>query len=151
MFKYKKPRKKKPPVESIRPVQEGAPAESLTGYIQGIPADSMAEERFSRELEKSPKVAGYEYNFILGVEGMPGWKKMDFLVSMTDGRVLALSIKDLTFIHKGELAVAEDMQEEQYILEKLRQQQIYVDKVTTIDALDLDTQELASKKAKELL
>jgi len=150
-FQYKKPRKKKPPVEIVRPVQEGAPAESLTGFIQGIPADSMAEERLSKELDKSPRVAGYQYQYILGTEGMPGWKKLDFVVAMTDGRTLAVAVKDLSFIHHGDEAVSQDKQDEQYILEKLRQQQVYVDEVTTIDALDLDTQELAARKAKELL
>lgn len=150
-FQYRKPRKPRPPIESKRPAQEGAPAESLTGYIKGIPADSMAEERLSKELDKSPRVAGYEYNYIVGQEGMPGWKKLDFIVAMTDGRVLALSIKDMEFVHKGEEAKGEDLWEEQYIVEKLRQQQIYVDKITTIDAKDLDNEEITAKTAKELL
>jgi hypothetical protein len=150
-FQYKKPWKKKPPIESKRPAEEVAPKEQLTGFINGIPADSMAEERLAASLSKDPRVAGFEYNYVVGTMGLPGWKKLDFLVQKTDGQILALSIKDTEFIHHGTAATAEDVVEEQYIVEELRKQQIYVSGIQSIDAKDLDNQELADRKAKEIL
>jgi hypothetical protein len=151
-FRYKKPRKKRPPVEDIRPAQEGAPAENpLTGYIDGIPADSMAEERFANSMKKSLAIMGFKYKFIIGTEGMPGWKQLDFLVEKVDGQILAVSVKDTEFIHHGEAATAQDAANEMYIIEKLRQQQIYIDSVKTIDAKDLDTQALSDKTLQRLI
>lgn len=154
-FQYKKPRKKRPPVDIKRPDQTNAPLEGLAGYITDAdgmkPADSQAEERLANAMHKNELVAGFQYNYVIGTQGMPGYKKLDFIVLTTDGRAKAISVKDNEFIHHGAGQLAEDAWEEQYIMQKLKEQQIYIDQVVSIDARDLETQELADKTVEALI
>jgi hypothetical protein len=126
--------------------------ETLTGFIRGEPANSEAEERFARELDKNSRVAGYEYNKVVGApKGMPGWRQLDFLVLMVDGFYRAFSMKDLSFIHHGAKTDAEDAIEEAQIVSALSSEGIPIDRIETLDAMDYDTQELAHQSVEVLL
>lgn len=149
-FQYKKPRSRRPDIRRIADVPRRKTPEQLTGFIQGIRADSKAEERFSIALYKRRNVASFRYSFIIGTMGMPGWKQLDFLVQLTTGTFMAFSVKDTEFVHHGVAVTEQDAINEIFIRQQLEKDGIIIDKVRTIDARDLDTQNLADNTARRI-
>jgi hypothetical protein len=151
-FQYKKPRVEKPPVERlVEPQDNRKTTEQLTGIINGIRANSKGEERFARALAKDPNIAGFIYSYIVGTQGMPGWKQLDFLVQTKSGDFHAFSIKDYEFVHHGVASDTQDMINEVTIIEQLEKTGFPVRVVESIDSRDLDTQEQADALVKEIL
>jgi hypothetical protein len=82
--------------------------------------------------------------------GTVGYKELDELVFLTNGRVLAVSVKGKAFVHFGSKAKEQDKINEALQLSKLRQLGYDVTKIETVFDTELETQEMADKAGRKL-
>jgi hypothetical protein len=151
VYIYKKSRQAQVPIPSTRPRPEPDRVELLSGNIAGVKA-AKGEERFYRAMMKDPQVKQVWFRLPLGApKGMPGWKELDFLVLKTSGMYSAFSVKDVTFVHAGTAKTATDLMNDMVMVQALKSQGINVNDIITIDARDLDDEELAARTEKELI
>lgn len=126
--------------------------EPLRGEVRGLKA-AAGEERLVRSTQKGigkGRVRDFYFRYSPGVpKGVPGWKELD-LLAIGYGRNVAVSVKDLSFVHLTASAEAEDKLTELILLTRLRQVGLPVDKIHTVDASKLATQAGADKVAKDL-
>jgi len=122
----------------------------LSGMVQGMKA-AKGEERFARMLNKSVKngmVLQYFFRWTTLKRGTVGFKELDFLI-MTPSGVVAVSVKG-GFTHQSSSSKEQDRLNEVIILTQLRQLGYPADRVITVEAEDLFSQEAADKIGKKL-
>jgi hypothetical protein len=126
--------------------------EPLTGLVQDKKA-AQGEERLARTLEKGIRkgvVREHRFRWTTLKRGTPGYKELDELVFLTNGRVMAISVKGEDFVHRGATAKAQDKINEIIILAKLRELGYNVPEITTVAANALKTQDDADKIGRKL-
>lgn len=124
----------------------------LTGQVQGLKA-AKGEERLARTIEKGMRkglVREHRFRWTTLKRGTVGYKELDELVFLTNGRVLAISVKGKAFVHFGSKAKEQDKLNEALQVAKLRELGYDVTKVETVYDTELETQELADKAGRRL-
>lgn len=128
------------------------PEAPLTGKVQDLKA-AQGEERFARTIEKGIRkgiVREHKFRWTTLKRGTVGYKELDELIFLTNGRVLAVSVKGKAFVHFGGKAKEQDKINEALQVSRLRQLGYDVAKVETVFDTDLATQELADKAGRKL-
>jgi len=105
MLKFKT-RRKRVPLHATKPMV-ASEKEQLIGTVRGMKASDL-EERFAAALDQRRRsVDGYYFRLPVNApRGMPGWKELDFLVISRGYH--PIQIDDVTFVHKGQRALAQD-------------------------------------------
>lgn len=128
------------------------PEQPLTGQVQGLKA-AKGEERLARTLEKGIRqrlVREHRFRWTTLRRGTVGYKELDELVFLSNGRILAISVKGKAFVHASGAAKEQDKFNEALILARLRDYGYDVREVTTVYDTELETQELADKVGRKL-
>jgi len=124
----------------------------LSGKVQGMKA-AQGEERFCRALDVGigkGLVREHKFRWTTLKRGVVGYKELDSLVFLTNGRVLAVSIKGTSFVHHGSRAMEQDKINEALQIATLKKMGYEVNEITSISADKLNTQEDANKEAKKI-
>lgn len=124
----------------------------LTGKVQNMKA-AQGEERLARTLEKGIRkglVREHRFRWTTLKRGTVGYKELDELIFLTNGRILAVSIKGKAFVHASGAAKEQDKLNEVLILAKLREYGYDVRAVETVFDTELETQESADKVGRKL-
>lgn len=124
----------------------------LTGQVQGMKA-AKGEERLARTLDKGIRqrlVREHRFRWTTLKRGTVGYKELDELVFLANGRILAISVKGKAFVHASGSAKEQDRFNEALILARLKELGYDVREVTTVYDTDLETQELADKVGRKL-
>lgn len=132
-----------PKFEGVPTTRIDKQEEFLTGEIDGKSA-SAPEERLANA---SRKYANFIHKFIIGTQGEPDWKELDFLFE-SYGQITAVEV-DGEFTHRGE--ILEQQLDDLVRIEGLRKLGISVDKIIHIEAAEVASKELAQRTARELL
>lgn len=123
----------------------------LSGKVQNQKA-AKGEERLARTLEKSISkglVRQYLFRWTTLKRNVVGYKELDFLVMANNGPV-AISVKGEAFVHRSSSSKEQDKINEILIISRLRDFGINVDRVHSIPAESLNTQQDADKVARKL-
>ena len=126
--------------------------EPLTGIVQNQRA-AKGEERLARTLEKGIRqrlVREHRFRWTTLKRGTVGYKELDELIFLSNGRILAVSVKGKAFVHASGAAKEQDKFNEALILARLRDYGYDVREVTTVYDTELETQELADKVGRKL-
>ena len=127
------------------------PERLLTGIVQDQKA-SQGEERLARSIEKGIRKGFVRYHYFRWTtlkRSTMQYKELDELVFTING-VVAISVKGVDFVHKGETARNKDKLNELIILTQLRKLGIPVSEIKSVSADKLGTQESADKEARKL-
>lgn len=124
----------------------------LTGVVQNMKA-AQGEERLARSIEKGMRkglVREHKFRWTTLKRGTVGYKELDELVFLTNGRVIAISVKGQGFVHRGTRAEEQDKINEALQIQTLKKMGYAVNRVESIADTELATQELADKAARKL-
>lgn len=128
------------------------PERPLTGTVQNQKA-AQGEERLARTLEKAIRkgiVREHRFRWTTLKRNTVGFKELDFLVTKSNGEVVAISVKGKDFVHFGTKAKEQDKINEIIILSRLRELGFNVRNIETVYDADLDTQEKSDEACKKL-
>lgn len=128
------------------------PEAPLTGKVQDLKA-AQGEERFARTLEKGISkgiVREHKFRWTTLKRGTVGYKELDELIFLTNGRVLAVSVKGQAFVHAGSKNKKQDRINEALQLARLSELGYAVAKIETVFDTELTTQEMADKAGRRL-
>lgn len=123
--------------------------EVLTGFIQGKPA-SVPEERFYYGVVKTKKARSVRVQVNIGAPNTPGWKTLDSLVELMNGRARAFEVDGSAFVHAGDAKKAEDRLSDLKRLDGLKKMGYLVREIEHVSDVRLQTQNDADRRAKEL-
>lgn len=128
------------------------PEPQLTGKVQNMKA-AQGEERLARTIEKGigkGLVREHRFRWTTLKRGTVGYKELDELIFLTNGRVIAVSVKGQSFVHRGTRAEEQDKLNEALQVQTLRRMGYAVSRVETVADTELATQELADKAGRRL-
>jgi multidrug efflux pump subunit AcrA (membrane-fusion protein) len=124
----------------------------LTGKVQNMKA-AQGEERLARSIEKGITkgiVREHRFRWTTLKRGTVGYKELDELVFLMNGRVVAISVKGNSFVHRGDAAHEQDKINELLQMVALRNLGYAVARIDSIADTELATQEMADKAARKL-
>jgi hypothetical protein len=148
VYQYKRKPKPEPDFVKNR-VRPASPAtENLTGMVRNMEA-SAPEERFALALEQSGSVTNYQFRYsIFGfTRTTPGAVEIDFVVYVLNGQIQPIQI-DGEYAHKSIGQREEDKMKDARLNEYGQTKHWLA--VIRIPAQELDTQDMANAKVKEL-
>lgn len=124
----------------------------LTGQVQNQRA-AQGEERLARTIDRGigkGLVRYHKFRWTTLKRGTPGYKELDELIVLTNGRVIAVSVKGEDFVHRNAAEKEQDRLNEIIILSQLRNLGFNVSEITTVAASALKTQDEADKVGRKL-